>query len=92
MNKDTGGSAFPFPSDIDAGEPGELGMTLRDWFATHATEADIQAARHLVPMVTEVLNNFGPGPAFTEGRVEPKNWRQVARYLHADMMLKARQA
>lgn len=79
------------PSNANA-EPILPPVSLRDWFATHATEADIQAARHLVPMVTEVLNNFGPGPAFTEGRVEPKNWRQVARYLHADMMLKARQA
>lgn len=90
--KNTGGSAFPFPSDADAGEPGELGMTLRDYFASHATEADIAALRRSVPMVDEVRNNFGPGPAFTVSRVEPENWRQVARYLHADMMLKARQA
>ena len=29
----TGGPAFPFPSDCASGEPGELGMTLRDYFA-----------------------------------------------------------
>jgi hypothetical protein len=29
----TGGPAFLFPSDCASGEPGELGMTLRDYFA-----------------------------------------------------------
>lgn len=90
MNKDNGGPAFPFPSNVDAGEPGELGMTLRDYLAAHATEEDIKALRSSVPRVTEIRNNYGPGPAFSENRAEPKNWRQVARYLHADLMLKAR--
>ena len=36
MSDNTGGPAFPFPSDADAGEPGELGMTLRDYFAAKA--------------------------------------------------------
>lgn len=90
MNEDNGGPAFPFPSDAGAGEPGELGMSLRDYFAAHATEEDIKALRSSVPRVTEIRDNFGPGPAFYEDRVEPKNWRQRARYLHADMMLKAR--
>ncbi len=41
-----GGPAFPstiqyFPDDKNAAE--EQGMTLRDWFATHATEEDIAA-------------------------------------------------
>jgi hypothetical protein len=39
-----GGPAFPstiqyFPDDKNAAE--EQGMTLRDWFATHATDGDI---------------------------------------------------
>lgn len=86
MSNDTGGPAFPHSrlgSDAD-------GMTLRDWFATHATEEDIEALRNLIPKVVEIRNNYGPGPAFIEHRAEPKNWRQVARYLHADAMLKAR--
>ena len=29
----TGGPAFPFPSDCANGEPGELGMTLRQYAA-----------------------------------------------------------
>ena len=36
--KNGGGPAFPFPSDADAGEPGELGMTLRDYFAAKAMQ------------------------------------------------------
>lgn len=39
----TGGSAFPFPSDCANGEPGELGMTLRDYFAAKAMQALIIA-------------------------------------------------
>ena len=36
--KNGGGPAFPFLSDADAGEPGELGMTLRDYFAAKAMQ------------------------------------------------------
>jgi hypothetical protein len=44
-----GGPAFPstiqyFPDDKNANE--EQGMTLRDWFATHATDADIADIQH----------------------------------------------
>ena len=93
MSKDTGGSAFPSVMDTyDETQGAERGMSLRDWFATHATEEDIKALRNLVPKVVEIRDNYGPGPAFIEHRAEPKNWRQVARYLHADMMLKARRA
>lgn len=34
----TGGPAFPFPSDADFGEPGDTGMTLRDYFAAKALQ------------------------------------------------------
>ena len=43
MNDD-GGPAFPFPSDAGAGEPGELGMTLRDYFAAKAMQAIVHEA------------------------------------------------
>jgi hypothetical protein len=36
----TGGSAFPIP-ETD-GNTCSFGMTLRDWFATQASEADIK--------------------------------------------------
>ena len=40
----TGGPAFPFPSDCASGEPGELGMTLRDYFAAKAMQATLSEA------------------------------------------------
>lgn len=91
MSTNTGGPAFPTSVENYMGmdPPGE-GMTLRDYFAAHAAEEDIKALRNLVPKVAVVRNNYGPGPAFSEDRAEPKNWRQLARYLHADLMLKAR--
>ena len=89
MNEDNRGPAFPVQ---DAASWQSHGMPLRDYFAAHATEEDIKALQSSVPRVTEIRHNFGPGPAFNEDRVEPKNWRQLARYLHADMMLKARQS
>ena len=87
MSNDTEKLAFPHRGPDSYSN----GMTLRDWFATHATEEDIEALRNLIPKVVEIRDNYGPGPAFIEHRAEPKNWRQVARYLHADAMLKARQ-
>lgn len=42
-DKNTGGPAFPFPSDCASGEPGELGMTLRDYFAAKAMQSLILA-------------------------------------------------
>ena len=49
MSINDGGPAFPstiqyFPDDKNANE--EQGMTLRDWFATHATDADIADIQH----------------------------------------------
>ena len=41
-----GGPAFPVPDSHHANgqvQYGANGMALRDWFATHATEADIAA-------------------------------------------------
>lgn len=50
------------------------GMTLRDWFAGMATEADIEAHRHL---------------AWEEGHPYT-NSRESARYAYADAMLAER--
>jgi hypothetical protein len=44
-----GGPAYPFPSTVTPEgyvQPGWYGMTLRDWFATHATDADIADIQH----------------------------------------------
>jgi len=76
-----GGPAFPFGqiSEI-TGQPinGYFapGMTLRDWFATHATEEDIWAIQN------------PPHPASIDYR---QITRYEARYLHADAMLRARE-
>ena len=52
---DDGGPAYPFPSTVTPEgyvQHGWHGMTLRDWFATHATEADILAAQGAYRVVT----------------------------------------
>ena len=67
-----------------------LSMTLRDYFATHATEEDICTAMDLVKKV-ERVRDLGNGHKVIE-RGYPDNTRQIARYIHADAMLKAREA
>jgi hypothetical protein len=67
MSKNTGGPAFPR-------------MTLRDYFATHALEEDIQ--RYLpqtIGTAGELAHVLGCKPI-----------REWARYQHADAMLVAR--
>lgn len=71
-----------FPSQLrEATEPGEHdpqpGMTLRDWFAAHASEADIDSHR-LVD--------------FVDGEFEARTSREEARYAYADAMLAMRRA
>jgi hypothetical protein len=84
----TGGPAFPH---IDSGcGRFEQGMTLRDYFAAHATEEDICTAMDLVKKVEQV-RDLGNGHKVIE-RGYPDNIRQIARYIHADAMLKAREA
>jgi hypothetical protein len=44
-----GGPAYPFPSTVTPEgyvQPGWYGMTLRDWLAAHATDADIAAIQN----------------------------------------------
>ena len=87
MNKtNTGGPAFPTPAHNLPND----GMTLRDYFAAHATDEDIYTAMDLVKKV-EVVRDRGNGHKVIE-RGYPDNTRQLARYIHADKMLKAREA
>ncbi len=88
-NRNTGGPAYPSPRWEGWGSPQE-GMTLRDYFAAHATEEDICTAMDLVKKV-EVVRDLGNGHKVIE-RGYPDNTRQIARYIHADAMLKARDA
>jgi len=66
----------------------QLNITLRDYFAAHATEEDICVAMDSVQKV-ETVRDLGNGHKVIE-RGYPSNTRQLARYIHADAMLKAR--
>ena len=69
----TGGPAFPVQWDDKDNE----GMTLRDWFATNASEQDI--------------NHWSSGWVKSHGREVVRNFsREEARYRFADAMLAAR--
>lgn len=90
--KDTSGPAFPSLPIVKEFEGKRLpmteGMTLRDYFAAHATEEDICVAMDSVQKV-ETVRDLGNGHKVIE-RGYPSNTRQLARYIHADAMLKAR--
>ena len=76
MTINDGGPAFPampVPTWLD--QKREM-WALRDWFATHATEADIAAVR-AHGLAADLANGLGT--------------RYEARYIHADAMLRARE-
>ena len=92
MSADTGGPAFPFQIDLPNGDGSETthyyaGVTMRDWFAAHASDADIEALRLRTKREQVRTDRWGRREV---GLFEPDNWRQIARYMHADLMLKAR--
>jgi hypothetical protein len=84
-NTNTGGPAFPRApftytdnnNGLDWAVREQSGMTLRDYFAAKASEADI--AEYMPKTVGEAT-------------LQPYRTRQWARYKHADAMLKAREA
>ena len=84
-----GGPAFPDPQEDWRGEKG---MGLRDYFAAHASDADVEALRDSVPRCTMVVDDGGFGNKRVMHNALPTNWRQIARYLHADRMLAVRAA
>lgn len=69
---------------IDHRDPLE---SLRDYFATTASAAEVNDLLASVPLV-DVIVQDGSGKRITRGL--PDNARQIARYMHADAMLKAR--
>ncbi len=91
-NTNTGGPAFPQYAWNEMAEKftATEGMTLRDYFAAHATEEDICTAMDLVKKVEQV-RDLGNGHKVIESGY-PYNSRQIARYIHADALLKARGA
>lgn len=78
-----GGSAFPLPlGTMNCSEPGESGgMSLRDYFAVHASRQDVEAQAEVIRMKTLAKKGVG---------VLPDGWQTTARYMHADAMLEAR--
>lgn len=81
-----GGPAFPVK---DAAAWQAHGMTLRDYLAAHASDEDVDAQLAHIDSVT-VIRRASDG-SFFEGFEMPANARQIARYMHADAMLKARE-
>ena len=67
-----GGPAFPVLS-VE-----HTGMTLRDWFASHASEQDIE--------------DHALGELRASGRSYNHRSREQAKYAYADAMLQARSA
>jgi hypothetical protein len=80
MSKDTSGPAFPIkePLNCDA-----LGVSVRDYFAAHASDSDVKDQGEILRCILMAQPN-GIG-------ILPDNWRVTARYMHADAMLKARE-
>lgn len=81
MSKDNGGPAFPRPHSQrfqDDQFKAQTGMTLRDYFAANASDADV-ASVMAEYMVSE---DFG-----TIVISHCSITRQQARYMHADLML-----
>ena len=76
-NTNTGGPAFPLPGLHR--DTYNNGMTLRDYFAAKATDADVKEQVDLLREVSPM-------------RMLPEGWRATCRYMHADAMLKAREA
>ena len=83
-DKDTGGSAFPFGNPTHGGDNG---MNLRDYFAAMASDADIEALRERTKRKEVQISSMGRREI---SLVVPREWRQIARYMHADAMLAER--
>jgi hypothetical protein len=82
----------PIPADVVLAINEELitsqDFTLRDQFAATATEEDIAAQKSKVPVIERAV--IGSDGTNHTQKVMPADWRQLARYLHADAMLRAR--
>ena len=87
MTTETGGPAFPTTKPLDSwGDPNQ-GMTLRDYFATHASEEDIKYWQPTGELVERVAVTSSGKVVYQESG---KYTREQARYWYAEAMLKAR--
>lgn len=78
MSDKNGGPAFPLSSKWD--EPQLNGMTLRDYFAANATDADVNSYMY---ESAPIESSFLCG-------VKVVRTREQAKYAYADKMLEAR--
>jgi hypothetical protein len=91
MSAKDGGPAFPVLDMMQNTATGETtvfqalqsGMSLRDYMAIHAAAQDIETQGYVIQ--AEKM-------AACEAVTLPVDWRIRARYMHADAMLKAREA
>lgn len=60
-------------------------LTDRDYFAIHASEEDVLEMKQYIKEVTNLNEGISGTKFYTQGL--PKDWRQIARYLHAEKML-----
>lgn len=79
MNKDNGGPAFPMPFKHAELDHSCEGMTLRDYTAIHATDADVQA--HAVYKTVDEVTTSGGLRRVNRTRVLD---RAASRYAYAD--------
>ena len=91
MTKNTGGPAFPCDlTSYDAEVQLKYGgMTLRDYFASKASEEDIKAHQD-GGMKEQVVDDMNGRKKIVHCNV--RYTREQAKYRYADAMLKARQA
>jgi len=85
--RSSGGPAFPHTIEYRGIDCGGVvphgGMTLRDYFAVQANDEDIKAQVEIMHFANQ--KRYGASAL-------PSDWRIKARYMHADAMLKAREA
>lgn len=74
-----GGPAFPQKEPLTSDWHG---MSLRDYFAIHASEHDIREQGEVIRSEQVFNGDIG---------ILPDGWRITARYMHADAMLAARE-
>jgi len=84
--KETGGPAFPYVCQ-EANHYSD-GMTLRDWFATHASDEDIERFKFIGGTEKYIVEN-SDGTKSIHHRASAVS-REEARYRFADAMLEAR--
>ena len=96
-HKETGGPAFPMTHVTvlaEDGTPNEScevrheGMTLRDYFAAHAPQDDVERFYETVKVRKYI--DVEPSGYHRVNWRRPDNARYIARYMYADAMLKAR--